>query len=255
MTVLAGLCGQIFGNVCFQWSLGVVGIALTVPITLGSMILTGAVLGRCLLGDRVTPQMAFASFVLFGAICILSLGAGRANASIQLAGSSWWYVAGGVFAACLSGLAYSILGVVLRYASNRNTPLSSLLFTIGLVGVLVLGGISLARSDGLTLWNQSRPQLLPLFAAGLFNVVAFFALTKALQLSSVLFVNALNASQTAMAAIAGVTMFHEPLSVPMVSGVLLTAIGLLLMRNRRSTRTTTDEPPEPLTAAPSDVEP
>jgi drug/metabolite transporter (DMT)-like permease len=134
----------------------------------------------------------------------------------------------------LSGLAYSILGVVLRYASNRNTPLPSLLFTVGLVGVILLGGISLWRTDGSTLLSQSRPQLLPLVAAGLFNVMAFWALTKALQLSSVLFVNALNASQTAMAAVAGVLLFHEPLSGPMLSGVVLTAVGLLLMRNRRS---------------------
>ena len=62
--------------------------------------------------------------------------------------------------------------------------------------------------------------------------MAFWALTKALQLSSVLFVNGLNASQTALAALAGVLMFDEPLTRAMVSGVALTALGLLLMRGR-----------------------
>ncbi len=234
LTVLAGLCGQLAGNVCFQWSLGVVGIALTVPITLGSMILTGALLGRWVLGDRVTLEMVYASIVLILAICILSLGAGRANASIRAAEQTpWIQVAGAVAAACLSGLAFSVLGVVLRYASNRNTPLPSLLFTMGLVGVLVLGAMAISRESPRTLWQNSQPQLAALVAAGLFNVLAFWALTKALQISPVLFVNALNASQTAMAAIAGVLLFREPLSLPMISGVLLTAIGLLMMRSRR----------------------
>ena len=77
LTVLAGLCGQLAGNVCFQWSLGVVGIALAVPITLGSMILTGAISGTVVLGDQVTLEMIYASIVLILAICILSLGAGK----------------------------------------------------------------------------------------------------------------------------------------------------------------------------------
>ena len=237
LTVLAGLLGQLAGNVCFQWSLGVVGIALTVPITLGSMIVTGALLGRLLLGDRVTAPMALASLVLILAICVLSLGAGMANASIRTPGTShqtsWLWVASGVTAACICGLAYSVLGVLLRYASNRNTPLSSLMFTVGLVGMLVLGGLAVSREDWSSLWTKSQPRWAPLLAAGVFNVLAFWALSKALQLSSVLFVNSLNASQTAMAALAGVLLFQEPLTWPMVSGVLLTAMGLLMMRGRR----------------------
>ena len=74
-----------------------------------------------------------------------------------------------------------------------------------------------------------------LLAAGTFNVVAFAALTKALHLSSVLFVNALNASQTAMAAVIGVLLFREAFTLPMLTGVLLTVVGLLIMKGRRRT--------------------
>jgi drug/metabolite transporter (DMT)-like permease len=63
-------------------------------------------------------------------------------------------------------------------------------------------------------------------------VLAFAALTKALHLSSVPFVNALNASQSAMAAVIGVLLFREAFSLPLLSGVLLTAVGLLMMRGR-----------------------
>ncbi len=236
LTLLAGVLGQLVGNVCFQWSLGVIGIALAVPINLGAMIVSGAILGQRLLGDRVTPQMAIASLVLILAICVLSLGAATANASLQSPGSagraSWLLVAGGVTANCLSGIAYSVLGVVLRYTSNRHTPVASLLFTIGLVGIVLLGSLAVSRHGWSELWTQSQPRWGVLLAAGVFNVMAFWALTKALQHSSVLFVNALNASQTALAALAGVLVFHEPLTLAMVSGVVLTAIGLLQMRGR-----------------------
>ena len=65
-----------------------------------------------------------------------------------------------------------------------------------------------------------------------FNLIAFVALTKALHLSSVMFVNGLNASQIAMAAIAGVLLFQEPITLAMGAGVLLTVFGLVLMRKR-----------------------
>ena len=162
LTLLAGVLGQLVGNVGFQWSLGVIGIALAVPINLGAMIVAGAILGQRLLGDRVTPQMALASLVLMLAICVLSLGAATANASLQGSASagqvSWLLVAGGVAANCLSGVAYSILGVVLRYTTNRHTPVTSLLFTIGLVGVVLLGMLSASRHSATELWTLSQPR-------------------------------------------------------------------------------------------------
>jgi hypothetical protein len=73
---IASIIGQLLGNVMFQWSLGVVGIALAVPLTLGTMILSGALMGRIVLHEPVTVQMALSTVVLIGAIFVLSLGAG-----------------------------------------------------------------------------------------------------------------------------------------------------------------------------------
>ena len=78
IVLLVALLGQVGGNVAFQWSLGVVGIALAVPLTLGMMIVSGALLGRILLGDQVSREMTLASLVLIVAISVLSLGAGKA---------------------------------------------------------------------------------------------------------------------------------------------------------------------------------
>ena len=68
--------------------------------------------------------------------------------------------------------------------------------------------------------------------SGVFNLIAFAALTKALQMATVVFVNALNASQTAMAATIGVIFFQEPLTGSMLMGVLLTIFGLWQLRRR-----------------------
>lgn len=238
--VVAGLVGQLGGNVLFQWSLGVVGIALTVPITLGAMILSGVFLGRWILGDEVSRRLAISSLVLTVAIVVLSMGAQAANSSIASSTQSvsrtptnMLLVVGGVLAAFVSGTAYSVLSVALRYSTNRGVALPVLLFTIAAVGVLSLGSVSLAQYSWAELWSQTAPQLSTMIASGVFNVIAFLALTKALHLASVAFVNALNASQSALAAIAGVVIFREPLTIALAAGVLLTAAGLMMMKDRR----------------------
>ena len=81
------------------------------------------------------------------------------------------------------------------------------------------------------------------------RLLAFAALTKALHLSSVLFVNVLNASQTAMAAVIGVLMFGEASSWPMVLGVLLTVVGLLMMKGWRRPSPANIAQAPPVTAA------
>jgi drug/metabolite transporter (DMT)-like permease len=104
---------------------------------------------------------------------------------------------------------------------------------------LLLGSLTFARSGVSIIQQTSSDDWIRLIGAGLFNLIAFVALTKALHLSSVMFVNGLNASQTAMAAVAGVLLFQEPVTIAMGAGVTLTAFGLALMRGRR------DKPGDP----------
>src|SRR6476619_3426404 len=112
---IGGLIGQLGGNISFQWALGQIGVALTVPLSLGGMILGAAVLGRIFLAEPVTPKAAIALALLLAAICVLSLGAQAAGKSVMQSSVPFWQLAGGVAAACLCGFAYSILNVILRY--------------------------------------------------------------------------------------------------------------------------------------------
>ncbi len=66
--------------------------------------------------------------------------------------------------------------------------------------------------------------------AGVANTFAFVCLTKALQTTTLLMVNGVNASQSAFCAIGGVLIFSEALTLPLCLGVAATIAGLLMMK-------------------------
>ena len=244
--LVAALVGQVFGNITFQWSLGIIGVALAVPITLGTLIVSGALIGRIVLHEPVSRRSAIALAVIISAIVLLSLGAGRANESVvqslaaestsAAASSPWYMIALAVLAACSAGLAYAVLGVVIRYGVSGRTNTPTVLFIVGVTGVVVLGGAAYSQIGIEGMLSNTPTEYLWMIGAGIFNVTAFYALTNALRLTSVVYVNALNASQAAMAAAAGYFIFGESFTPALGVGVLLTALGLLLMRKHESER-------------------
>ncbi len=265
--VLTGLLAHLGGNVVFQWSLGVIGMALAVPLTLGTLILAGALLGRSLLGEPVTWRTLASIVILIVAIAMLSLGANEAHRSVVHEGpvigpvgqafqpdvepadagrenlthrqppgqstQSLGFVAAGVSAALLAGLAYAVLGVVIRYGVTGRASLSVTLVTVASTGVLSLGGWSLWRMGWQGIWDTAPADLATMLVAGTCNAISFVALTRSLQLTSVVYANALNATQAAMAALAGIVFFQEAQSGELIVGLLLTIAGLVLMRQRR----------------------
>lgn len=246
LLMLAGLVGQLGGNVLFQWSLGVVGIALCVPLTLGAMIITGALLGQRFLGEYVSRRMILAMAVLIVSILILGCGAAEANRSISGADvelvpwSRLLYVAAGVAAACASGASYGLLGLAIRHAANGGMPVSTILASVTSVGVVALGALSYWKIGLDAMLNTPAQDLSIMLLAGVCNAIAFWSLTRALQLVSLVYTNALNASQAAMAAVAGIAFFHEAPTLAMAVGIALTIVGLLLMKNERRGDKATD---------------
>lgn len=225
---------QLFGNVVFQWSLGVVGMALAVPLTLGMMIVAGALLGRAFLHESVTVPMAISTAVLIAAMFVLSLGANEASHTVVggRSGPAVWLVVAGVGAALGSGVAYALLGVVIRYAVTDRISILMTLVSVTLTGVIVLGAAALGRVGVSGMLATAPRDLAIMLLAGFFNAVAFLALTRSLQLVPVVYVNALNATQATMAAVTGVLLFAERSSWALWYGVGLTVIGLILMQKR-----------------------
>ncbi|MHB8969828.1 MAG: EamA family transporter [Pirellulaceae bacterium] len=234
----AAIVCQLLGNVVFQWSLGVVGMALAVPLTLGMMIVAGAIMGRVMLHESVTIPMAISTVVLIGAMFVLSLGANQASQTMAHARGvpSVWLVAAGVGAACVSGIAYALLGVVIRYAVTDKISIPMTLVSVTLTGVITLGWVALARIGISGMLATAASDFWVMLLAGVFNAGAFLALTKSLQLAPLAYVNALNATQATMAAVAGVLIFAERSSPALWLGVALTAVGLLLMQRRSPSR-------------------
>jgi len=246
---------HVAGNVPFQWSLSVIGVALTTSLTLGLIIITGAVLGRIYLSEPITPRAAAAIGVLGLAVLALVLGAGEASSSVLQVengeAASTGKIVAGVLAACLAGFAYGLLGVVIRHGLMRGGSIAGTLWTVSTLGVVILGILTMARLGVSSMLDTSWIDLQKMLGAGLFTTVAFLTLAKALQLTTLIYINTLNASQAAMCAVAGVWFFNEPASIPMWSGVGLTAVGLVLMdRQSHRLQTPADLKSEPASSAP-----
>jgi drug/metabolite transporter (DMT)-like permease len=193
------------------------------------MILAAAILGRVFLHEPVTPKAALALGLLLLAIFVLGFGAKDASQTVAKTSVPAWQLAAGVTAACLSGVAYAILNVILRYCITRGAPLPTTLFTVSIVGLISLSLISWLKIGQSGMAATKPADLGLMLAAGLCNTVAFVSLTKSLQLTSVVHVNALNATQATLAAAAGVLIFGEALSSQLALGVGLTIAGLFVL--------------------------
>ncbi len=231
--VWVSVAAQLFGNGMFQWSLSILGLALAIPLTLGGVLVGSAVFGYLFLKERVSWANGVSIAVLILAIVILSLGAGRASETmhvqLQKAGQPPAGLAAlAVFGFFVAGVVFSWLGASIRQVAKEGLPIATILTANGVVGVAVLCSIALLRNPEL-FFLTSGIEWTAMLAAGLFNALAFGALTGALKRIRLLLVNAINVTQTAMAAIAGVFLFSEPMTGQLWVGVVLTGIGVLLM--------------------------
>jgi drug/metabolite transporter (DMT)-like permease len=230
--VVVGLAVQLLGNLSVQWAYGVVGIAITISAIFGVMLTASAVMGFLFLGERVSIRSIAAIALLITAIALLRLGADDVNRAIAVVQETVGGSADtrlGVAAACLAGLMFATLAVVLRHTTAAGVPVASIVFVVTGMGVLSMGSLSLWRLG----WNRlvaTPPEHLAwMLAAGSFNLIAFLAITKGLQLTTVVRASLLNASQVALGAIAGILLFDEPLTRWLVLGVALTIVGMMLI--------------------------
>jgi DME family drug/metabolite transporter len=242
MLIGGGIAGQIGGNICFQWSLHVIGLALAVPLTTGSLIIAGATLARVLLGEKISKRNLSANGIMVLAVCILSLGAPSASKAIGFTGdegTGWTWAFLGVVAACIPGLGYSLQNIAIRRALTQGTHIAAALLTVSTTATIVtILWLEATVSVSKVAQATSSAELNWLLAAGVCNAAAFVALSIALRLTPIWFVYALTSTQVAMAAVCGVWLFNEPATPTLVAGSLLTIVGLAMMRpvNRSKVR-------------------
>ncbi|WP_186775697.1 DMT family transporter [Rubripirellula tenax] len=228
--MLVALLGQFVGNAAFQIALGVIGLAASVPITLGVLIIGGAVLGRLILREPVRTPTIIAMVTLIAAVVVLSLPTSTVKPNTSASELPIWV--GGLCAAA-SGAAYSLFGVVMRKTLHSGVSAPMTMFLSGAVGTVSLWSFTLMQSGTDPIAALNSTQWAMMGAGGLFNFLAFVALSYSLKALPVVAVNLINASQVAMAAVAGVMLFAEPVTWPLVSGIAMTFAGLLILMHGR----------------------
>ena len=286
----AALVGQVIGNGAFQIALGVIGLAASVPITLGSLLIGSAVMGRFFLGEPVSVRKACSIATLMLAVVVLSQSkdsaaggaAGKNPATTQSAETAgtvsdanlapdaaavvdptestvmpaasgqpadagdasrravsvadwttaaWW----GAVCAAMSGFAYAFFSTKMRQTMQGGLSSIDAMWVSGIAGSTALWSIAITRGglDQFAAITMNQWQWMA--AAGVFNFAAFVSISTALRVLPVVAVHLLNASQVAMAAVAGVLLFDEKVTGPLAIGILLTMVGLLVLAKRPET--------------------
>jgi len=225
--ILAGLATQLGGNVLMQWAFGIVGLAVMIPAMYAFNLTFTAIFGRILLGERVATRSMGALGMFLASLAMLAWGAyvsssaGPAKHSLLVTAS--------IGAACLAGIIYAMLGITIRHCVTGTTRLTAVAVLITGMGVVTLGPLCIYRYGLWQLLATPPEQLAWMAAAGLFNMIAFLALIQGLQLVAVIYVNMLNATQVALAVVAGMTLFGEPVNGWLLLGIVLTICGTLMV--------------------------
>ncbi len=223
-----GMITQI-GSVLWVWAMSVVGVAVSATVQTGIMLAASALLGRLVLGERVSWRQLAAIALITISVLFISIGAQPADqATASLLPSLRVLLA--IAAAGLGGVTFAVLTVGVRKTVTGNTSPGAIVFLMSLMGVIALGPWSLF-SLGLDTLLQTTPRALAIMlGAGFMNLVAFLAVTKSLQMISVVRFNVLNNGlTTALTAAIGVLAFQEPWNGTLLLGMLLAMAGILII--------------------------
>jgi drug/metabolite transporter, DME family len=228
LLMLVGLAVQWCGNLFSQWAYGIVGLAIVISANEGAMLTSAAAMGRLFLGEYVSLRSIGAIALLLVSLGLLALGAEGAGKEIA-PDASFGTIALGLGAACIAGVVFATLSTSIRHAVTGATRMSFVVVTITGMGALTLGPASAMRLGMDHLLHTPPDQVAWMIAAGATNLIGFLALVKALQLIPVVHANVLNATQVALAAVAGVLFFHEPPTPWLILGVCTTIAGVILI--------------------------
>ena len=227
-----GLATHLGGSLPWIWAMGVVGLAITVPASLGVNLVVAALFGWLLLRERVSVQSGLAIAVVIVSVLLLSAGAGEVNDSIlataSVATGPFW-IGLAVALSCASGIVWAALNVAIRRSVTRGVSIWLIAFIVPAMGASSLAVVSLLRHGLWGLLATPGEDFALMLVCGLFNLVAYLAIIKGLQMTSIVHANVVSASQAAMAALAGLWFFQETSSPSLVAGLCLTVAGMALI--------------------------
>ena len=142
--ISAALAVQLIGNLGIQWSLGVVGLVISLPMVFGALLVGSAVIGMTLFHESLSRRSLVAVVAVVGSIVLLSVGAtGQHDASVDTSGLFLTLLA--MAAAGAGGTAFAGLGAALRYAATARIPITVTVVVVTGTGTLSLGTLCLFR--------------------------------------------------------------------------------------------------------------
>lgn len=234
---VVGSLTQVGANLPVIWAMAVVGLAITITVCLGVNLVASALLGRILVGERVSRQSLWAIGLLIGSVIVLSVSAERTAQSHPLAHTltqSPWMSLLAVAAVCGAGVIYGLLNVAIRQSVTERVPVGLVAFLVPGMAVVWLGPVCWWRLGLAGMFAMPLADLMLMLLCGLLNLLAFLAFIKGLELTSIVHANVLVASEVAMAAVAGVVLFGEAAGAALLLGVAMTLLGMLLIDHRPS---------------------
>ena len=122
--LVVGLAVQLVGNLGVIWAMGKIGLAVTIPTNYGALLLSSALFGRLILGERVSLRSMMALGLLMVALVLLGFGANDSAKAMAAANSA--SLSGSVVLAvtvsCLAGVVYAVLSIAMRHSSKIAIP-------------------------------------------------------------------------------------------------------------------------------------
>ena len=195
--------------------------ASTVGLILGSTPIFAALIGLAVGLERVGPRFWLAALVSFAGVALVAVGAGR-----ELGGTLRGELYGVATAATWAGYSVAIAPLMRTYSPYR---VSALVLLLAWVGIATVGAGQTAAQD---------------FAVGAFVwILLAFAVLGPLVLTNVLWFRSLHRIgpsratlaanlQPFVAAMLGVVLLSEAMTLVQVAGGVLIALGIVLARRR-----------------------
>lgn len=219
----AGAAVQLIGNVGLLWAMGIVGLAIALPVALAVSLISAALLGTFFLKESLTWRVMLGIGLLIAGIVCLRAGAGGGLEGIHTPAGM---VIVAILVACLAGVTYGLLTIAIRHVARRDTSVWVVVLVVTGCGMVLLGVLSWARFGIARLAATPAEHLFWMGVSGFLNLLGFLALTKGLQWTPVARANILTASQVALAALAGWILFQENVNAPVLMGFALTLAAL-----------------------------
>lgn len=247
-----GLITQV-GGVFLIWAMSIVGAAVSITLQTGVMLGASAILGLLILGERVSWRQIIAIVLITASIGLFAAGtdSGDAGGSGSAASGLSVRTLLGIAAAGLAGISFAILAIGVRKTVTGDTLPVTIVFLINIMGVIVLGPWSVwyvgydrllaTPLQDATLWSccqvgvhqlmeTSLRDLSFMLGAGAFNLIAFFLVTKSLQMITVVRLNVMNNGlSTAITAVGSAVLLGEKWNSMCSWGMLLGLIGILII--------------------------